>query len=724
MGIYISNEELYWKGILRSIPKSTDSLQPLYEAVTNSLEAIDLRRKIEAEYNPFVTVDFYFNADLKGNNDGLSRLVVTDNGIGFDEQNFKRINVYKDDTKGYANRGSGRIQLIKSFHRASFTSVFREGEQKKVRCFTLSQSVPFLNHNAIVRIDSEENISIESEIKTELKLDTLIEKSDVKFYNDLTIDDIKERLINHYMLYLCVNRATLPRFTIHYYHGETLIATRYIVTNDIPDQSHEDEWVNVPISQMSTDMKRIEVTDEQIEVCIKSYKLPAEQFKKNLVKVTCKGEAVDSVKLRLNCLPADMRINSSYFLFLLSSQYFDERVGDTRDTLEILNKTDFKKRAKQYGTIEPQIVLDDLEEHVSNKASEMYSEIKDQQINLTSQLAYLQKTYLLSDEALAEADINDSVEDILRKAYAYDARLIAEKDAAYHLKMEELKKLDTRSASYQADMARIVEELARTIPLQDKESLSRYVTHRRLVLDLMGKLIHRETDAQNVGGARNEDEKMIHNLLFAQHSDNTGDSDLWMLNEEYLYFKGYSEHRLNQIEIDGKKLFREEITEEEERYLTSLGEDRRTKRPDILLFPTERKCIIVELKSLTANVSDHLDQIKKYCYFILNFASEGFLFDTFYGYLIGEAFEPRDVRAADGRFKYDKCFNYMYLPNANVTNEADLSGNHDGSLYMEVITYSEILKRAERRNDIFTSKIFNKDKRNESNQVDETQNIN
>ena len=101
---------------------------------------------------------------------------------------------------------------------------------------------------------------------------------------------------------------------------------------------------------------------------IKSYKLSQGQLKKNSIKVTCKGEVVESVKVKLDCLPADMQIGSSFFLFLLSSQYFDNRVGDSRDTLEILNKTEFKKRAKQYGMIEPQIVLDDLQEKVSNKA--------------------------------------------------------------------------------------------------------------------------------------------------------------------------------------------------------------------------------------------------------------------------------------------------------------------------------------------------------------------
>lgn len=718
MPSYVTNKDLYWKGILKGIAKSSDPLQPMYEALTNSLEAIDMRRKKEI-YNPSVTLDFYFNTNLEEGNDGLSRLVVTDNGIGFDDSNFKRLQVFKDDTKGYANRGSGRIQLVKFFKMSSYESVYTEQGQRKLRRFSLSQIDSFLNQNAIIRIDNEEEtVTNETDVLTKLVMTELVEKTDVKFYNDLTIDDLKQRILNHYMLYFCVNRDSLPNFVINYYHIDGIIATRHISTEDIPCSAHEDVEISIPVNKMSADMKRIEATEEQVGIKIKSYKLLAGRLKKNLVKVTCKGEVVDSVKVKLNCLPDDMRIDSSYFLFLLSSQYFDDNVGDTRDSLTILNKTEFKKRAKQFGSIEPQIVLDDIETQVSNKASEMFSEIQEQQQLHTQQLASLKQTYLLSDEALEEADINDSVEDILRKAYAYDAKLIAEKDAAYHSKMEQLNELDTRSASYQSDMQHLVEELVQTIPLQDKESLARYVTHRRLVLDLMDKILHQETDAQRDEHSRNEDEKMIHNLLFAQHSDDTSNSDLWMLNEDFLYFKGYSEHRLNQIEIEGRKLFRENISEEEERYLTSLGEDRRLKRPDILLFPAERKCIIIELKSLTANVSEYLDQIKKYCYFILNFASDGFFFDTFYGYLIGEAVEPRDVRAADGRFKYDKCFNYMYLPNANITNDADVSGNHDGSLYMEVITYSEILKRANSRNEMFTSKLFSKPVISESTDVE------
>ena len=706
MSSYIPSQGLNWRGLLKGFAKATNTIQPLFEAFTNSLEAIDMRKKKGDAFSPYIYIDFYFNQTLNGENDNLTRLVITDNGIGFDDDNFHRLTIFKDDTKGYNNRGSGRIQLIQSFVNATYKSVYKQDGAVKYRQFVLSKSERFLQENSVLLLEEEKIANSNEELKTILILDELRVKGDNKFFSQQSVHGIKKALLDHYILYFCVNRTHLPKIVISYYHNTDLIATDSIKANDIPEVSHQDETISVPISRISSDMKRIENSEEKIEVKIKSYKLSQNQLKRNSVKVTCKGEVVDSVKVKLDCLPSEMLIDSSYFLFLLSSQYFDENIGDNRDTLEILNKTEFKKRAKQYGKIEPQIVLDDLEKKVSDKAGEMYSEIREQREIYNNQLALLKKTYLLSDEALAETDINDSVEEILKKAYSYDAKLIAERDAAYHSKLEELNALNTCSLSYKEDLQRLVDEMTRAIPLQDKESLSRYVTHRKLVLELMAKILGRKTDIQNQVDTRNEDEKLLHNLLFAQHSDDVGNSDLWMLNEDYLYFKGVSDMPLNQIEIDGTKLFKEEITEEEERYLTSLGENRRIKRPDILLFPSERKCIIVELKTPTTNLALHLDQIKKYAYWIRNFASDSFIIDTFYGYLIGQALEPRDVRAADGHFKNDPKFNFMYLPSTPVVFENDSTGRQDGSLYMEVISYYEILKRAERRNEAFTSKLF------------------
>ena len=319
----------------------------------------------------------------------------------------------------------------------------------------------------------------------------------------------------------------------------------------------------------------------------------------------------------------------------------------------------------------------------------------------------MKNTYLLSDEALLEANINDSVEDILAKAYSYDAKLIAKQDAVYEEKVKQLEDLNPISVTYQDDLEKLVKELSEAIPLQSKESLSRYVTRRALVLELFKKLIDKQTAVQK-GVERAIDEKLIHNLIFNQHSTDSANSDMWLLNEDYLHYSGCSEYKLKDITVDGKKLFKDVIDEEEQKYLTSLGEDRMAKRPDILLFPSEHKCVIIELKSLDANISNYLHQVNKYATFIRSYTTDDFYIDTFYGYLIGEALQPNDVRAADGDFKYDPKFNFCYRPSKNIINLSDDSGKTDGSIYMEAMSFSELIKRASERNESFKERLFPK----------------
>lgn len=201
---------------------------------------------------------------------------------------------------------------------------------------------------------------------------------------------------------------------------------------------------------------------------------------------------------------------------------------------------------------------------------------------------------------------------------------------------------------------------------------------------------------------RNKDEALIHNLIFSQRADDSSISDLWILNEEFIYFRGNSDIPLKEVTVEGKKLFKTEFTEEENRYLTSLGENRLMKKPDVLLFPAEGKCIIIEFKAPDVNVSDHLTQIERYAYLIRNFTNDEFQIATFYGYLIGEDIEPRDVRASVSAYKHSYHFDYLFRPATDVIGEG---GRQDGSIYTEVIKYSTLLERAKLRNKIFIDKL-------------------
>lgn len=709
---FISSEGLYWPGVLKGIKKASNPLQPIFEVITNSFEAIDMRSKLNVPFEPFITIELFYNETTDKQPDGLAEVHVTDNGIGFDDSNFKRLTIFKDDTKGYSNRGSGRIQLVQSFKQVMYHSVYCQAGVKYVREFSLSKAFQFMQKNAIIRLDKEEVVIGEKENCTQVKLIELRDKNDVRFFNNLTISDLKQKIIDHYILFLCTNRESLPKIDIKFYHLSKCIAHTDITLSDIPMPSKDDAVISISKSRISEDMKHIEASEEKVDIKIRSYKISSDILPKNSIKVTCKNEVVDSVKLKIGSLPADKIIDGSHFLFLLSSDYFDNQIGDTRDHFEILTKADFKKIAKSQGYISEQLVLDDLAEGVNSVAIRLYDEIAKQEEEQQRIIKSLKETYLLSEEALAEICPNDSPDDIVRKAYAYDAKVNANRDMNIQKSIDQIRNLNPSDDSYQKDLDKMVADLSSNMSLKDKESLSRYVTHRKLVLDLMQQILDRQLECQGIEGKRVVDEKLIHDLLFRQHTDEPGSSDLWMLNEEYLYFKGVSEYRLNQIIFNGKKLFREEISEEEERYLTSLGENRAIKRPDILLFPSERKCIIIELKTPDTNLALHLNQINKYAYFIRNFSTEDFMIDTFYGYLIGESLEPRDVRAFDGDFIYDPKFNYCYRPSKKIPDD---TSSHDGSLYTEVMQYSVILKRAKMRNNVFIDKLFHKEEKDSKN---------
>ena len=191
---YISSDGLNWRGVLKGFAKSTNLMQPIFEAFTNSLEAIDMRKKKRDVFSPYIKLDLFFNSTIDHQCDGLVKVCITDNGIGFDDDNFKRLKVFKDDTKGYNNRGSGRIQFIHSFTTATYESIYKDGEIHKFRKFVLSKSEHFLQKNSIIYLEQENDLDDNIEQTTSLSLDKPRIKADIKYFNELTIDNIKKEI--------------------------------------------------------------------------------------------------------------------------------------------------------------------------------------------------------------------------------------------------------------------------------------------------------------------------------------------------------------------------------------------------------------------------------------------------------------------------------------------------------------------------------------------------
>ena len=434
---------------------------------------------------------------------------------------------------------------------------------------------------------------------------------------------------------------------------------------------------------------------------IKSFKIPKENLKKNEIKFTSKDEVVEQNLLTVDSLPTKELFDGNHYLFLISSNYLDNKDGDNRGNLRIPSKDEFKDNVNLFS--QEEILLDDIKETVNEKVIVMYPEIAELQKKQFIEVEELKKMFLLNGETIKSLSVslNDTEENILEKVYVADAKIEAEKDAKIKKNIEKLNKLDPTSNDFEKEFDKTISDLVKQIPLQNRVALTHYVARRKLVLDLFQLILKKELQIQD-DSKRNFDEKLLHNLIIPQGSKATESSDLWLLNEDFIYFNGTSEEKLADIQFNGEKIFKETLTDEELAYRDSLGEKRYEKRPDVLLFPSEGKCVIIEFKNPDKNVSDHLLQIQNYASLIRNLTKDDYNFTTFYGYLIGEKVDADDIQNKDSAFVNAYHFDYVFKPHYRIIGKF---GRTDGSLYTEAIKYSTILDRASKRNGLFIKKL-------------------
>ena len=74
-------------------------------------------------------------------------------------------------------------------------------------------------------------------------------------------------------------------------------------------------------------------------------------------------------------------------------------------------------------------------------------------------------------------------------------------------------------------------------------------------------------------------------------------------------------------------------------------------------------------------------------------------------YLIAESFEFSSIVRTDPRFQMSEYLDYVFLPYSPVYG----GKRGQGALYMEVLKYSTLLKRAELRNSVFSEMLFESD---------------
>lgn len=696
------------KDILKKV-KVNDIFTPFKEALNNSLEAIKCKNPKNDEYKDArISVNIFVKKD-SANELRLDYIEIKDNGSGFTEKGFERFCRYMDISKGFNNKGTGRFYLIKAFNKALYKSTCKLKNEFYNVEFNFSASNPAVD--MFIHIIKEEKSQIGS-IGTTLILYPH-EEEYTKYNLFLDLEKLKQKVLETFLPeFLLHLKTSIPQISFTKYISNKISDSFSIDKNIIPSID-KDQNITVPLYKANFETKTLDKTQEKINIRLYTARSPI--IKRNEIVLTSANQKVEAINFQ-DLLPSDVLDNDKIALFV-KSKYLDkeEYVDNERRKFNFYKKSELEKILKKdekqgdFGfSNEIYLVRDELEKQINKKFSQMYPNVKKIKSEKDIELQKLKKRFLISDEIFDKVtkklSINASSDEIFTEFYKAEAEVLAQRDIEISKKIDAVISIDTSSKNCMQELDKLSEEIVKLLPLQNRNSLVQYVARRKLVLKAFKGILDNSPNPAIK-------EANFHNLFLTKGEDNTyNNSNLWMLSEDFIYYSGKSEEQLCNFKLNNENVFNSEFSAEEERYLLSLGENRKIKRPDILLFPQENKCIIIEFKNVEVNVSDHLNQINKYAYFLRNFTNEKFQFKQFYGYLIGEPIECEDVRAADSDFKSFHDGKGMFRPKKNVV--CKNNQNADGELYMEVLPYTELLEKATLRNRIFIEKLGIQDKDN------------
>lgn len=690
------NGGIYFPGIIEDEKKSENILTPIFENITNALEAIKLKTTDRIyTRNDSVNISLYFSETANTHYKKLMRIDIEDTGIGFSYEQFLSFTTYKYNKKGFNNKGCGRFQSLLFFEKSQYVSRFNENNNIYMLSFDFSKSYTSSKGVKIISFEKDKSSS------TGTTVSLFPAKEDVIF-DALDDETLKNEIIKKYSLEFLLHEEGIPNITITSYINEKIQNVTSIQKDiDIPTEKKETEF-SLYLKQINN-AGELEDTKDVVTFSMTTIPFNMDVLGGNEVYICCKNETIKNIEF--NAFAKDDNLENKRFLNFVSSKIFDQsaNIDNCRSNVKNILKTEEqifhasnKKQSSLFVNFNKFILQEELENKVADCFYNFYPVARKKETIKQQKISALRDLFDLEDNARLSIKTSDSNKDILEKYYRSEALKQANLDAAFSEVYKKITSLDINDDSYEAEFAKLNQELNEKIPLRNKRALSKYLTNRKIVLELFSLTIDKKLKAQTED-KRKEEEKRLHNILFKQHSSNAFASNLWLLNEEFIYFTGYSEFQLNKLlGKNNEPLFDfSNLNETDKNFL----ENRDQKRPDIILFPNEGKCIIIELKAPGVPINKYIGQTEDYARIIASCVSADNKIDMFYSYLIVEEDNIFDIPS-----EYEEMYNFKdayFLPSKKIKGVVNGKRVELGFMYGEILRYKDIYERAKLRHKIF-----------------------
>jgi hypothetical protein len=664
----------------------------LFEAISNSLYCCAKNKEILITIN--LKRQYKANEIERDRNNFIIGFSISDNGEGFTDENYEKFTktIYKTNHEG--GRGEGRIAFLKVFRTVEIDSVYQAGDKTYNRKFHFDRNNIDDNNNEV-----EGSMQIGTKISLNDIRETFIgyTKKDTNYYSNEILSHFYGHL--HYLL------AKQKKFEIRLVDDNGL-AEGVINTEKLnQDKVIRDKFTIKDNSGFEG------IGDIMFDIVHIKTKNVANNKAFYVVDERSAGE-ISNFDLPQNILEDETGMQFYYNVYL-KSPFFSKFLNESRTVLSL--PSDRNKEMKKCVTKEQ--IENTLKEKIDeflryelsvlNKKKEktLVDALNAEHNNeIANSRAFL---YMLSDEKtkdklISSIKYSDTPQKILAKVKEVHEELQRETIKQINITVEKIKNDKTEDIDFKK-LEDKMQNLISRVNAENLINLSSYIMYRKYILDLFNEGLR----IFELGRMQNE--AFFQNLLLPKKTENNINSNLWLLDELFIYFEGTSEKAIEDMEFKGKKIIRK-LTDSEQEQLNAFNKKRLEKRIDILLFPEEYQCIILELKDPKAGLGVNAFQMDKYAELIANFLSDDFPIETFYTYLITDNFNIYDRPTG-----YRKIYGIEGFVRPSIDIQIFGGSRTIANQYSEVICWKDIYKRAEARNKIFFTKMNIKNKRKHDN---------
>lgn len=500
---------------VRKLPKPANysqALQPLFEAVSNALYAIEDRVVLGRTEQGQVRIDI-----TNLTHPGKFRVEIADNGIGLDADRYEAFQTIDTDFKRTrGGKGVGRLFWLDAFERVKVESMFMEGGSVKKRCFAFALS----NDEQILEEDLPDGYVGRQQLGTTVICEGLRGSSYQKAFPK--------------------QKAAFLRYFSAHFIADFLVGNgaRVQVILDGEPTTYPEAVADLVVGR-DLETGEFEIEDYG-KFSVRGFACDKEASTgldgNHQLHLLANGRTVESRKvdglIGLATIAAGGR-DDLYFHGCVTSEYLDERVNEGRTAFNI-----------------PEAIL----KEISRKCVEQVraTVLAEQMIGYNAGRRQSYDDFVSRhpiygfddpDVQLARVPFNaQTPEEFATGLVKYQIRRDEERQST----MENVIELLAKGEEIPESFAERLQKAVREVQSSEQLALAQHVVRRKLVLDLMGKLLTRVRERDG----KQDDyhlEQTLHSFIVPMHiigndanEKRSRAHDLWILDERLAFTRAFS----------------------------------------------------------------------------------------------------------------------------------------------------------------------------------------